>query len=249
MDATGWIERSKEYGAALPHGSWKTLDAIGEYVSYNRTHSFDGEHISQFHKDLAAAPLGRMGIPICIDIGADGYLQRPEALKLYEMAYFSSGDVLELGTHKGLSTKIMARAISDSGKQRVFETVDIDIRTHLTARKNVGLWKNRWVKFTIQDATNRMDRLLSEKRKFGFIFVDHWHGYKETLEAAERGRNLLLDGGHMMFHDFLDVGNNTPEHPYGVYPAVLDAFGNDTSMKFVCLCGSSAVFRLNELLS
>jgi hypothetical protein len=244
MDATAWIKRSKEYGAALP--AWKPLDAIGSAVPYVPTHPFEGEFISQFHRKLGSAPMGRMDLPFLIDIGIDGYLSRDEALKLYEMAYFSSGDVLELGTHKGLSTKIMAQAITDAGAHQGFETVDIDLRTHATARINVGLWQNRWVKFTIKDATKRLEQLVYYRRKFGFIFVDHWHGYKETLEAAERGRDLLLDGGYMMFHDFLDAGNNNPDHPYGVYAAVLDAFGGDRSMKFVSFCGGSAIFKLSD---
>jgi predicted O-methyltransferase YrrM len=247
MDAMPWLERSREYGATLPPGSWQPLDAIGLPAPYVRTHPFEGEYINKFHACLGSAPLGRMGVPILIDIGIDGYLQRAEALKLYEMAYFSSGDIIELGTHKGLSTRIMAQAVTDSGSRDInLETIDIDRWTHLPARKNVGLWRNRWVKFTLMDATTRLDQLIAEGRKVGFIFVDHWHGYKETIEAAERAPRALLDGGYVMFHDFLDPGNNTPGHPYGVYAAVLDAFGDNRRMKFMGLCGSSAIFKYSE---
>jgi hypothetical protein len=45
-----------------------------------------------------------MGIPICIDLGTDGFLQRAEALKLYELAFFNDGDAIELGTHRRVSS-------------------------------------------------------------------------------------------------------------------------------------------------
>jgi predicted O-methyltransferase YrrM len=245
MDSTAWVERSRQYGASLQHGAWQTLDALGQQAApYVPTHSFPGDRIDPFHASFDSVPLGKMGVPFLIDIGIDGFLLKDEALKLYEMAYFSSSNVIELGTHKGLSTSIIAKALTQSGRRnRNFETIDIDVIRNIVARKNVGFWRNRWVKFSLMDATKRLDQIIAEGRKAGFIFVDHWHGYKETLEAAERTTHLLVDGGYVMFHDFLDPGNNTPGHPYGVYPAVLDALGNDKRMKFACLCGSSAVFR------
>jgi hypothetical protein len=45
-----------------------------------------------------------MAIPICIDLGIDGFLQRAEALKLYEFAFFNDGDAIELGTHRLVSS-------------------------------------------------------------------------------------------------------------------------------------------------
>ena len=247
MDSTPWLERSRLYGASLPPGAWLSLDEIGQSKPYIRTHDFPGDRINASHASFDSAPLGRMGVPFLIDIGIDGFLLRDEALKLYEMAYFSSGDVIELGTHKGLSTSIIAMALTQSERRdRNFETIDIDARRNFLARKNVGFWRNRWVKFSLMDATKRLDQMIAEGRRAGFIFVDHWHGYKETFEAAERGPLLLVDGGYIMFHDFLDPGNNTPGHPYGVYPAVLDAIGNDKRMKFACLCGSSAIFRFSN---
>ena len=223
---------------------WQAIDQIGLPQPYEKTHKFEGEFINDNHRKIGIAPTGRMGIPICIDIGIDGYLQREEALKLYELAYFNKGDAIELGTHKGLSASIIAGGLRD-GSGGCLETIDVDARANLLAKRNVfNRLGGNAVTFTLMDATTRLDEIRAEGRKAGFIFVDHWHGYKETFEAAERSKDILLPGGFILFHDFLDPGNAQPGHPYGVYQAVLDAFADDDRMQFSGLFGSTALFRM-----
>ena len=138
---------------------------------------------------------------------------------------------------------MIASALNDrcSG---LLETVDIDAVAGEAARVNVrGRPGGERVTFTLRDATTRLDELINEGRRFGLIFVDHWHGYRETYEAADRGRLLLQPGGFILFHDFLDPGNVDPAHPYGVLDAVRDVLGRDSSMAFEGTCGSSALFR------
>ena len=65
-------------------------------------------------------------------------MQRGDALKLYELAYFCEGDVLELGTHKGLSTSIIAQALHDRKRDGILETVDIDSESNRAARDNLA---------------------------------------------------------------------------------------------------------------
>jgi predicted O-methyltransferase YrrM len=48
-----------------------------------------------------------------------------------------------------------------------------------------------------------MDHLISDGRMYGFIFIDHWHGYYATHDAVRRIPALLSPGGYVMFHDFL----------------------------------------------
>lgn len=115
--------------------SWLALEDIGPARPYRKTFHFLGRSISRFHAEIASAPTGRMGIDFCIDLGIDGYLWKAEARKLYEIAYFASGNGLELGTFMGLSTSIMARALQDRGTRRTLTTCDKDASfSHAAAR-------------------------------------------------------------------------------------------------------------------
>jgi predicted O-methyltransferase YrrM len=249
MEPAAWLEKSRLFAQRLPaemRSRWQAIDQIGLPQPYDKTHYFEGEFINDSHRRIGIAPLGRMGIPICIDLGIDGYLQREEALKLYELAYFNKGDALELGTHKGLSASLIASGLRDGAGGRL-ETIDVDAQANKVARKNVS---NRpgggAVTFTLMDATKRLDEIRAEGRKVGFMFIDHWHGYKETFEAAERAKDILSPEGYILFHDFLDPGNTQADHPYGVYQAVLDSFGDDGRMEFRGLFGSTALFQMNH---
>ena len=249
MNPDPWIEKSRLFADKLPASvkhRWIRLDNIGAPQPYSKTHAFDDDFINARHAEIGRAPLGRMGIPICIDLGIDGYLQRAEALKLYELAFFNDGDALELGTHRGLSTCLIAWGLLDNDGADL-ETIDIDPTANALAKANVAnALVGHKVTFTLKDATDRLDEMVAVGKKVGLIFVDHWHGYKETFEAAERGLKLLSPGGYIFFHDFLDPGNIIPEHPYGVYQAVLDVFGDDQRAQFCGLFGSAALFRMTD---
>ena len=78
-----------------------------------------------------------MGLAGLIDIGVDGYLWKPEAMTLYEIAYFTRGDVLELGTFRGLSTSIIAHALHDPGSGTLI-TCDLDPASTAASRANIA---------------------------------------------------------------------------------------------------------------
>ena len=81
-----------------------------------------------------------------------GYLQKADALKLYELAFESVGDVLELETNKGLSTSIIAQALHYRDEGRL-ETVELDSNNSRDAQQNLSslLGFDR-VAFTSSDA-------------------------------------------------------------------------------------------------
>jgi predicted O-methyltransferase YrrM len=238
-----WSARSRAYGDTIKNSDWIDFDHLGTAAPYRPTiHDSQMEEQTGFKK-IMSAPLGRMGVSFLINLDIDGFLARDDALKIYEMAYHSAGDVLELGTHKGLSTSIIAEALGEADGGNL-ETVDIDAAANKVARANVGSRPfSEKVTFTIQDASKRMDKLRSMGRKFGFVLIDHWHGYDATYEAASRLRDLLKPGGYVLFHDFLDPGNSDPNHVYGVYQAVLDTLCLDPEFEFVCNSGCCGLFR------
>jgi predicted O-methyltransferase YrrM len=226
--------------------SWVELGEISPtFGAYRKTFEFPDDFIDSNHRRIATAPMGRLDNPLLIDLGIDGFLSTSDALKIYEMAYFSEGDVLELGTHRGLSTSIIASALDAKRRGRI-ATVDLDQDAKRLASKNIkGKPGARRVSFMFGDAAEVMDRLIAKRAKFGFIFVDHWHGYDATRDAAERSKQLLLPGGFILFHDYTDLGNADPNHPYGVYQAVRDVIVADPRFEFYCVSGCCGLFRFS----
>jgi hypothetical protein len=241
--ATRLTRRLRSKDIDLHPGSWVNLDQLDSNKPYLRTFRYQGEWIDDFHQSLAAAPGGRCGVWCSIDIGIDGYLQWNDALKIYELARFTKGDVLELGTHYGLSASIIANALEARGSGTL-ETVDIDAWTTAEAAKSVRARPGGdRVTFTVKHATRRLEQLAAEGRRYGFIFIDHWHGYDLTVEAAQHLAKLLEPGGFVQFHDFVDPGNADPDHFYGVFQAALDTVCKDRRFLFCGNYGCTAVFR------
>lgn len=224
--------------------SFLGLSELGQPSPYAPTYRFAGTYVNANHEYYSNCPTGYKDIKVCINIGIDGYLQHGDALKLYELAYFAGGDILELGTYCGLSTSIIAQAIHDSKQQIRFETVDIDKEANALARKNVQSKPGRSaVEFNILDATEYMDKAIAKGKSYSFIFIDHWHGYAATYEAAMRAKKLLKNGGFCLFHDYNDPANADPEHVYGVYKGANDAMLCDPNFDFYGLFGCTALFR------
>ncbi|MGH7859673.1 MAG: class I SAM-dependent methyltransferase, partial [Candidatus Binatia bacterium] len=90
--------------------SWIPPAEVGSrFPPYQPTYEFDGNWVNDEQRTLGESPGPETGSPI--EVGSLGTLRREEALKLYEMAYFAEGDILELGTERGFSTAILARAV------------------------------------------------------------------------------------------------------------------------------------------
>jgi predicted O-methyltransferase YrrM len=256
MQSAAWLEKSQRYALKLPDAlpginirrQWPTLDQFAATtVTYQRTFPFAGEFVDVEHARIASAPLGRMGVARCIDLGIDGYLTRDEALKLYEIARFARGDILELGTFRGLATSILASALYVRGSGWL-ETVDLarddNVEDYSIARANLARVRGgERVTFQLCGATDRLRQLILLGRKFGFVFVDHYHGYDATREAGSRLPHVLDAGGFALFHDFLDPANLDLDHPYGVYQACLDTVCENNDFKFCGCYGSAALFR------
>ncbi|MGP0091110.1 MAG: O-methyltransferase [Xanthobacteraceae bacterium] len=227
--------------------SWIDFDQLGSPAPYRKTFPFPADYLNDQHRFYSECKTGLFGIAVCIDIGIEGYLQRGDALKLYEMAFFCEGDVLELGTHKGLSTSILLQALQASNRLGEIYTVDIDRDAGKIAKSNIDSRPGAGhVHFNLEDAGSYMRRAISEGRKFGLIFIDHWHGYDATFEAATLGKALVAEGGFILFHDYNDPSNRDPGHVYGVYQAVADVLLPCSEFMFYGNFGCCGLFRKQE---
>jgi predicted O-methyltransferase YrrM len=222
-------------------GSWMEPDKLGSFVpSYKPTYIFDG-YINEGHEAFTTCPVKE---GILVDLGMPGWLRREDALKIYELAYYSPGDILELGTYQGLSTSIISKAIADSGGKKRLVTVDMSPDY---SRAAVGYLTERGldgnVSFFVSDATSFCQKLIAEGRKFSFIFVDHSHEYQPVFEACQLMAQLIYPRGLSLFHDFNDPRNNDPENKdYGVSQAVLEGLPIGR-FEFHGIFGCTALYR------
>ncbi|MBZ5556874.1 MAG: class I SAM-dependent methyltransferase [Acidobacteriia bacterium] len=218
-------------------------------LPYRANFEFEGEFIDQAHARIASHPLLN-GLLIQLPNGPNGapvpgWLQRADALKLYELAYFSAGDILELGSFHGLSAMIMSMAVQEARRSIRIHTVDLDSSCTEQAVANLALnGLAEHVDVACDEAGRAIKRLASESRKFGFTFVDHSHAYEPVLEVCKSVHQVLLPGSFVLFHDFNDPRNrNAGDGGYAVYQAVMDGLPGDL-FDFYGIYGCAALYRL-----
>ncbi len=221
--------------------SWVDLDHLGASRPYLPTYD-DASAAGDGIVDLLRAPLQAEGT--IIDIGIKGSLRPEDAAKLYEMAFFGQGDVLELGCAHGLSTSIMARAIRDAARPAGIVSVDLEPRMIKRARANLAaLGLLDGVDLRQGDALAALHALREEGRTFGFVFVDHSHAYDDVRAACALLADLVADDGFVLFHDFTDRRNkDDADNAYGVYAAVVDGLPA-SRFTFFGAFGCTALYR------
>jgi predicted O-methyltransferase YrrM len=159
---------------------------------FRPTFSYPGDFINAEHAAFATCPT-RDGM---IDIGIDGWLLPADAQKLYEIAYFSPGDVLELGTFRGLSTSVLLRAAVAAGHDNKILSIDLDPLAQAAGRAGA-------------------DRVVD------VCFIDHSHRYEHVLSACRVLHHTVRRGGFCLFHDYNDPRNASTDHDdYGVWQGV-----------------------------
>jgi cephalosporin hydroxylase len=181
------------------------------------TFRFPGQFINNTHQAIARLPVDggliRDSIP--------GFLRPADALALYEHAYFATGDVLELGSAWGLSTRILCRAVQDSGRNSRVTSIEILPEfQEATARaiSNAGL--TEFYESIPGDAASQCDTLVAQSCRFAFAFIDHDHSHQATRRICTQLPALLQPGGYALFHDFNDARNQAEPELYGVYRGV-----------------------------
>jgi hypothetical protein len=203
-------------------------DKLGlSYPEYLHTYNFDG-FIDAFHEKLqTCSPQNSL-----VDLGINGWLRHADALKLYEMAYFAEGDILELGTYHGLSTYILANAT----KKHKIVSIDISPEAQAIAKENLSMFDK--IEYILSDAVTGIQQLTG--RKFAFIFVDHSHMYQPVFDVCQMLDSIAMHNAHVLFHDWNDARNGIDPN-YGVYQAVED--GLSPAWGFCGCYGCTALYE------
>lgn len=210
---------------------------------YIPTYPFNGDYINENHEFYANCERTQNQCSLSLNI--EGWLYYQEALKIYELTYFSQNNILELGTYKGLSASIILQAMRDNNKGLILDTVDTNADFVELAKKNL---KDKFddisnVNFHVYDGNLLLDTFILRNKKYGFVFVDGGHGYKNVYKNAMRLNRLLVPGGFALFHDYADRRNFQNDSYYGVYQAAHDALLTNGRFAYCGVFGKSALFR------
>jgi predicted O-methyltransferase YrrM len=241
---SGLFTHKSEYSEPLSHPeSFVTFEQLGKYWHpFKPTFHYEGTYINQHHRFFAECPQNAA----LIDIGIKGYLLPADALKLYELAYFSRGDVLELGCYHGLSTYILAQAICDSGARK--RLISNDLYSEAVSLAGAVLQKHhydRFSEFRCGDAAVVCEQLIKDAKHFDLVFVDHSHTYEAVTAMCKLLGDLVSPGGMCIFHDYNNEWNADPNnHDYGVWQAVQEHLPADL-FEFYGSYGCTGLFRRN----
>jgi predicted O-methyltransferase YrrM len=230
--------RARGQPATVRHvDSHLALDRLATaYPPYRPTYRFGAQHIDAAHARLGATAMqGDI-----IDLGIPGWLRPADALKLYELAYFSDGDVLEIGCYHGLSTRIQTDALRNAGRGRTLTSLEL-MADHVAEAERHTADNAAFREFIIGDARESCAALRHHGRTFGTAFVDHSHTYELVHAACEDLKHLLNPGGFALFHDYND-DRNAHDPEYGVFQAARDAFA-DGSFTFHGIYGCTGLYQ------
>jgi predicted O-methyltransferase YrrM len=211
-------------------------------LPYRKTIEFSGDTIDEAHAGWLNAAQQPGTIKIKHDIG--GSLRREDAAKLYELAYFANGDILELGTNRGLSAFVMSTALARAAPKKKIQTVDLSATLCAQATDQLNKHGASNVIVHVADAVEWLDHEIQRGASYSFAFVDHSHQYDAVYQASRRLRSVLRDGSFVAFHDFNDYRNFEDHKSYGVFRAANEGLGD--VFDFYGGFGCTGVFRLKS---
>jgi predicted O-methyltransferase YrrM len=233
--------RKRAPEAPRKHQAEKPPTEPAEPQTYTPTIRFAGDFINDNHRNWFA----RKRVPgkARIAHAIAGKLLPGDAAKIYELAFFSSGPTADIGTNFGLSAFVAACAIRDAGSGHAVHTVEINPRLAERAERNHVLHGTREiVEFHCGDAVEWLIAQHAADMRFGFIFVDHDHGYESVRALCDILPAVMLRGAYVAFHDFRHRRNRQPDESYGVARAVGDTLKEPIFRK--CgISGCSGIFQ------
>jgi hypothetical protein len=207
--------------------------------SYLPNYDWGGESLGDRHERIVD---GVWSIP--------GWLAPEDCRKLYELAYFSDGPILEIGTYCGRSAVTMAMALSDAGRDHPIVSVDIDPAAAGLGHRNACAHE---VADRIIFVCGTVDRFLAGVPGFepALIFVDGDHraaGVRGDLAAIAP---IVRPGTLLFFHDYLPTelpdtnGFPVSPKPIEVAETVMGSWVPDHA-DFAGTFGWSALYRVHS---
>lgn len=181
------------------------------------------------HDDISYAPSYDFG---AADLGAPqrearsavseipGWLRPEDALKLYELAFYTPGPILEIGSYQGKSSVLMALALRDAGNPAPLYSLDVDpvaqrAAAEAAARHGVAD-RITYVRGSAAALFAAMPGLRP-----GTVFVDGDHSLEGTRRDLDALRARVPAGALLLMHDYADPRNADPaDVEFGVVAAV-----------------------------
>jgi predicted O-methyltransferase YrrM len=178
-----------------------------------------------------------------------GWSAPEDSRKLYELAYFADGPILEIGTYCGRSAITMAMALSDAGRSHPIVSVDIDPAAAGLGHRHARAHE---VEEHIVFVCGSAGRFLATVPGFepALIFVDGDHsaaGVRADLDAIAPH---VRPGTLLFFHDYLpDELPDTEGFPVSPRPIevaeTVDASWVPEHADFAGVFGWSALYRVH----
>jgi predicted O-methyltransferase YrrM len=110
--------------------------------------------------------------------------------------------IVETGTHRGISTIVLAQAVKDSGFQGMVNTVDINPALVEIAKRNVaeaGL--SELVEFNLRDSAEFLRDFARQSQRIDFAFLDGDHSFGQVRAEFEAIRESVAACGGKIFFD------------------------------------------------
>jgi predicted O-methyltransferase YrrM len=181
--------------------------------SYRPSFRFDAGDLGERH--LAAEEAVRR-VP--------GWLRSEDALKLYELAYFVDGPILEIGSYHGKSAIVMATAARDSGRRAKVYSLDVDGSALRAARKAAA---DHGVADRVTFVRGTARAFFRAWRAFepSLVFVDGDHTYAGVRGDLKILRGRVPNGTILLFHDFNDpLAGDPNDAEFAVREAVMESW-------------------------
>jgi hypothetical protein len=169
----------------------------------------------------------------------EGKLYDEDAQKLYELASFTPGPILEVGVYRGRSTTVMAKALASAGNPARIISVDIDAQGLATAAKNLAR-HGVAEKATLVEGTASALAKAAPGLRPGMVFVDGDHSFRGALRDLKAIERITPDGALVVMHDYEGYAD---EDPYWIQvePAVRASW-LERDGRFIGRFGLSGVF-------
>lgn len=177
--------------------------------SYAPSYEIQGNDLGNFHRDIHRTVAD---IP--------GWLHEEDALKLYELSYFSPGPILEIGTWCGKSLTVLAYGARDSGRNAHIFSLDINERKLDAARCELA---RRDLAANVTLVRGSVSALVGAVAGFEplLVFIDGDHSLRGVLRDLSALEPRIPRGALMLFHDFSSARNADPrDRDYEVERAV-----------------------------